>query len=306
MTNSSKVQSRRDYAGTMKSLTALLAIMATPAIAQEPATTEKPIVATNDPLQDCSAHKFETVVERIVDGEPRQSRIRLCGQKGQSDSDWIVTLEDAIAKLRANPGLPAETRGQAIAALEREIARLRNPFAGTATAAAPTLTPRAAPRPRDLRDEYATLPAIPPPAQAEPVAPPPANLSEAAPIVQPTSPVVARPVVSSVPTVAPGLEFVCYVPGDMAGPAPCLDFQRDTLITIRAKGEVPAGTQIHFERNGTDRANITIGPLKRGQSVRVPFPNAVCAGVGDGRLTIAVWSGSRPSRTEGPFPLRCT
>ena len=301
------VQPRPGYCRAMKFLPVLLAVLATPAIAQAPAAQAK------DPLEDCSAHKFETVVERVVDGAPRQSRIRLCGKRGQSDSDWIVTLEDAVSKLRANPDMPADTRNQAIAALEREITRLRNPGAGTAQTAAPTLTPRATPRPRDFRDDYANLPALPPPVTAEPVAPPPAAPSEAAPdvrstppAVQPSKPTIARPIVASAPAAAPSLEYACYVPGDLAAPAPCIDFQRDTLITVRAKSDVPAGTELHFARNGTDRATVAIGPLKRGRAVRVPLPNAVCAGVGDGRLTIAVWSGSRPARTEGPFPLRCT
>ncbi|MEO7603183.1 MAG: hypothetical protein ABIS39_08010 [Sphingomicrobium sp.] len=327
MTGSSAVQCRRGYANTMKLLPVILAVLATPAFpmaqapAPAPAPAARPSAEAKDPLEDCSAHKFETVVERVVDGEPRQSRVRLCGQQGQSDSDWIVTLEDAIAKLRANPDMAAETRNQVIAALEREIARLRNPAAGNAAASAPTLTPRAAPRPRDFRDDYASLPQIPPPAPAEPIAPPLATLSEPAPDVrstppasgpsdqastQPTKPVVARPMIATAPVAAPSLEFACYVPGDIAAPAPCIDFQRDTLITVRAKSDVPVGTQLHFERNGTDRASIAIGPLKSGRAVRVPLPNAVCAGVGDGRLSIAVWNGSRPTRTEGPFALRCT
>jgi hypothetical protein len=289
------VQGRLGYFGTMKLLPSLLIALAAPAVGQETAPAES--------LQDCSAHKFETVVERIVDGEPQQSRVKLCGKTGQSDADWIGTLEDAIAKLRANDEMPAETRSKIIAALHAEIARLMNPSAASATTGAPPLTPRAAPRPRDFRDDYTKLPALPPPVTSVPVAPPPVVTGQA-----PTAgatPVAAAPASVTPAATAPSLDFICYVPGDMAGPAPCLDFQRDTLITIRAKSDVPAGTQLHFARNGDDRAKIEIGPLKRGRSVRVPFPIAVCAGVGDGRLTIAVWNGARPARTEGPFPLRC-
>ena len=292
------VQHPSGYARAMKVLPLLLAALAAPAMGQES--------AAKDPLQDCSAHKFETVVERIVDGEPQQSRVKLCGQSGQSDSDWIGTLEDAIAKLRANAEMPAETRNKIVAALHAEIARLMNPPTASTTAGPPSLTPRAAPRPRDFRDDYTKLPALPPPVTSAPIAPPPATQSGAPLDAQPAMPVAVRPVIAATPAVAPSLEFICYVPGDMAGPAPCLDVQRDTLITVRAKSDVPAGTQLHFERNGTDRANIAIGPLKRGRSVRVPLPNAVCAGVGDGRLTIAVWNGARPARTEGPWALRCT
>ena len=106
--------------------------------------------------------------------------------------------------------------------------------------------------------------------------------------------------------IAPSLAFDCYVAGDMAGPAPCIEFQRDTLITVRAKSDVPAGIELHFERNGSDRAKVAIGPLKTGRTKRLPLPSAVCQGVGDGRLAIGIWNGSRPARTEGPFPLRCS
>jgi len=63
---------------------------------------------------------------------------------------------------------------------------------------------------------------------------------------------------------------------------------------------------LHFERNGRDRATVAIGPMKSGGMKRLPLPSAVCQGVGDGRLAIAVWNGPRPARTEGPFPLRCS
>ena len=283
-----------------------LLIATPPAIAQQAPAEAKPA----SPLEDCSAHKFETIVERVVDGETRKSRVRLCGQKGQTDAEWIGTLEEAIAKLRANAEMPAETRNQAIAALEREIARLRDPATATAAApAAPTLAPRAAPKPRDLRDDYASLPSMPPPVVSRPGPPPPASSATTAlatPSVSNATPLVARPVTAAPAVLPPSLEFVCYVPGDMAGPAPCIDFQRDTVVTVRAKSEVVAGTELHFERNGVDRASVAIGPLKSGRSKRIPLPSGVCQGVGDGRLTIATWTGSRPARTEGPFPLRCT
>lgn len=302
MTGSSRVHRFRMKTPAMKlASTFALALFAAaaPAIALRAPADATPA----NPLEDCSAHKFETIVERVVDGEPRKSRVRLCGQKGQSEADWIGTLEDAIAKLRANEEMPAATRNQVIAAIEREIGRLRDPESATAAAAPPTLTPRAT-KPRDLRDDYASLPALPPPVTTAPAPPLPEN--SATPSASSATPVVARAVATAPLLVAPSLELVCYVPGDMAGPAPCIDFQRDTVLTVRAKTEVAVGTELHFERNGVDRASIAIGPLKSGRTKRIPLPSGVCQGVGDGRLTIATWMGSRPARTEGPFPLRCT
>lgn len=276
----------------------ILAGMALPAalVAQEP-----PPAQANEAVQDCNAHKFETVVERVVDGEPRKSRVKLCGKTGQSEAEWIATLEEAIAKLKENGEVPPDARTQIIGAITAEITRLRDP---AAVAKAPALTPRAAAPPRDIRDDYATLPSLPPAAPAKPVAPPPVTMSQA-PAATPSVAVPARALPASATVAAPILGFDCYVPGELSGPAQCIEFQRETLITVRARSDVPAGVELHFERNGIDRATVALGPLKSGRSKRLPLPAAVCRGVGDGRLTIAVWAGSRPARTEGPFPLRC-
>lgn len=266
-----------------------------------PVAAQEASVTVPEALEDCSAHKFETVVERMVDGEPRKSRVTLCGKKGQSEADWIATLEDAIAKLNVNVEVPVAARNQIIGSITAEIARLRDPVA---VARAPALTPRAPPRPRDLRDDYASLPSMPPPAPAYPVAPAPVTMSQG-PAATSTATVPARALPVTTSLIAPDLGFDCYVPGELSGPAPCIEFQRETLITVRAKSDVPAGVELHFERNGSDRATVALGPLKSGRSKRLPLPAAVCRGVGDGRLTIAVWAGSRPARTEGPFTLRC-
>lgn len=283
----------------MRGLFTILAALALPAaaLAQEPAPA-----AGDKAVQDCSAHKFETFVERTVDGEPRKSRVLLCGKTGQTDAEWVATLEDAIVKVRENIEMSADARGQIIAAVGAEITRLRNPTATASASAAPVLTPRAAPRQRDLRDDYASLPSIPPPTKPQAVAPPPVTASE----VPVGTAVRARPVEVAASLIAPSLAFDCYVVGDMAGPTPCIEFQRDTLITVRAKSDVPAGIELHFERNGTDRAKVAIGPMKSGRTKRLPLPSAICQGFGDGRLAIAVWNGSRPALTEGPFPLRCS
>ena len=278
-------------------------ILAALSLAGPAAGQEAPNPSSSDSLQDCSAHRFETFVERLVDGEPRKSRVRLCGKQGQSETEWIGTLEDAIAKLRADQEISAEARTQIIAAITGEIARLRDPSSASA-AAAPVLTPRAAPRPRDIRDDYASLPPMPPPTAAKPIVAPTAT-SKNLPAGASGQPVVARSVAVETPLIASSLDFDCYVAGDLTGPAPCIEFQRDTLITVRARSEVPAGIELHFARNGSDRAQVAIGPMKAGRTKRIPLPAAVCRGVGDGRLTIAVSNGSRQSGTEGPFPLRC-
>ncbi|MGH6783222.1 MAG: hypothetical protein ACREBP_01205, partial [Sphingomicrobium sp.] len=84
-------------------------------------------------LQDCSAHSFETVVSAVVDGKLKRSRMKLCGTKGQSDSDWIRTLRDSAAKIAANQEMAAPMREAMVKALNTEIA-LRTATAGSTAA----------------------------------------------------------------------------------------------------------------------------------------------------------------------------
>jgi len=70
-------------------------VAATPRKASPKATPK--LAATEDKLiQSCDAHKFETVVDLLVDGQPKKSKVKLCGVEGQSNADWIGTLKDAI------------------------------------------------------------------------------------------------------------------------------------------------------------------------------------------------------------------
>ncbi len=71
-------------------------------------------------------------VHDVVDGQPQQSKVKLCGKEGQSDADWIGTLKDAVAKLGANKEMPAAVRDQIVTALKTEISRLE--FQGAKTA----------------------------------------------------------------------------------------------------------------------------------------------------------------------------
>src|SRR5215469_15674255 len=51
-------------------------------ISVAPKTTRS---TTTQIIQNCDAHKFETLVTTVVDGQPQQKRIKLCGVEGQSD-----------------------------------------------------------------------------------------------------------------------------------------------------------------------------------------------------------------------------
>src|SRR5690348_20165 len=71
---------------------------------------DAPNAAVKQLLDNCDAHKFETTVDAVVDGEPHRSKVKLCGKDGQSDADWIGTLKDAIAKLEANKDMDPGVR----------------------------------------------------------------------------------------------------------------------------------------------------------------------------------------------------
>src|SRR5437588_3911112 len=67
-------------------------------------------------LENCDAHKFETVIEVTAAGQTKHSRVKLCGTEGQSDADWVRTLEDAVAKTSANLQMPPAVRDQIVTA----------------------------------------------------------------------------------------------------------------------------------------------------------------------------------------------
>ena len=266
-----------------------------------PATEEKLI-------QSCDAHKFETVIDVIVDGQPKKSKVKLCGVEGQSNADWIGTLKDAIGKLEANKEMPAAQRDQIVSAIRAEIGRLS--IVGTPV---PAPKREATEQPASpLSRDYAALPPMPPPLAAAPsIAPPPATPVEIATSQQPTqsapAPVaVPPPPPPPAPVVAlPKMGFACYTPGDIGGEGPCAEFEHETLLTLQSKGNVPMGTALHFIRNGEDRAEVDLAPLSHGGSMRVVLPRDVCSGFGAGRLELQVVVNGSPARSEGPFPLRC-
>src|SRR3954447_19771809 len=132
-------------------------------------------------LQDCDAHKFETIVMATVDGKPHQSKVKLCGTRGQTDAAWINTLRDAIAKVKANGNMSQEMRDQIATAIDLELARLGHADSMALIAKpAPTITKdptppslaSLAPRPspvapsstlRPLSQDYGSLPPLPEP-----------------------------------------------------------------------------------------------------------------------------------------------
>lgn len=276
-------------------------------------------------MQSCDAHKFETVVHATVDGQPHDSKVKLCGVEGQSDADWLRTLKDAIEKLQANKNMEPAVRDQIVTAIKGEMARIS--IIGARAVPAVTLdSARSSEAP--LSRDYSSLPPLPPPPQTAVAAsvqeqsaelPRPRKMPAAqaplerdfaqlpplpAPPVVPTS--VAR--TSQMPAGAPRLTFGCESPGDLTSDAPCADFERDTMLTIHARDDVPTGTLLQFVRNDRSQAELSLEGLRRGGALRTSLPAQVCRGFTSGKLELRIVrgeSGSEVLSTDGPYSLRC-
>lgn len=269
--------------------------------AKKPAPTEAEQLVRN-----CNAHKFETVVQEMVDGQPHQSKVTLCGKEGQSDADWVVTLKDAISKVNANVQMAPAMRDQIVGALTAEIARLEKPLsllpqrqartsALDALSPLPGLSPvkpavtSALPAPRQTAptapaDEYAALPPLP---TAPP--PPPRLLTGEA------GSVAALP--------RPRMSFICYDSGQAEGP--CTGFSRETVLTVRAGEDLPPGTSLRFVRDGEPQADVALAQLKKGRSMQLAVPADVCRHVVGGRLELRIVRAGQEVGSEGPFNLNC-
>ena len=272
-------------------------------------------------LENCDAHKFETIIEVKVDGQaqPKHSRLKLCGTEGQSDADWVRTLKDAVAKTEANLQMPETVRAQIVIALKTEIGRLT----GGALASLPPPRP---PRKTSALDGLSALPPLPEPKRTEMAAAlPPARMiaprssaqDYAALPPMPTGPAPATHVlIGSVGATLlslpkPRMEFICYTPGE-TGDVPCSGFTRDTLLTIRAGEDVPRGTSLRFVRDGDARADVELAQLRKGKTQRIALPPQVCSHVVGGSLKIRVVRSvpaAGPTGQEvgedGPYDLRC-
>jgi hypothetical protein len=267
-------------------------------------------------LQNCDAHKFETMINVTVGGQAKQSRVKLCGTEGQSDADWVRTLKDAVAKTASNLQMPPPVREQIVTALNAEIARLR----GSEAAALPP--PRASGKTSAL-DDLSALPPLPEPKQAEATpslppprmtAPPPSSQDYAELPPLPTAPTAPSHILTglSLPQLPkPRMSFSCFAAGDI-GNGPCTGFARDTMMTVRADEDLPAGTSIRFVRNGDARGDVDLAQLRKGKTQRFPLPPEVCSHVSGATLEIrivrsvpAAGPSGQVVGKDGPYDLRC-
>jgi hypothetical protein len=310
---------------TRSAILSMALVLGVPAAAQDkapPAPASQAGSGTPSPklqnlLQNCDAHKFETTVESTVNGQPHRSKVKMCGNEGQSDADWIKSLQDAIAKLKANKDIAADTRNQIITAIQAEIARLQGK-GSLDTQTSELLPPPRADVAKPLSDDYALLPPLPkvssppPPHVLEPgatttsetasdvslqpapsqgIAPPPAS-SASPPPAKPLSIANAR------------LNFSCISPEFAAG-GPCVTLSRDTILKVKAPQAVTVPVSLRFVRQGEARAEIALGMLRKGQSVRLEVPQAVCSGVVTSEVQVEVVGSGQVLDRQGPYLLHC-
>lgn len=283
------------------------------------------VQATPPDAQDCAAHQFETVVSAEVDGKERRTKLRLCGKTGQSDAEFLETLQDSVAKIAASD-VPGPLRSAMVKAVTDEIVKLQSalavktaqaapltsvvpapsaipgpklpPLAGTtvapSTAAPPggnfTLKPRGPIAKPETRAEYSNAPALPAPVAAKPVT---LEAARAAPRI-----------------VAPDLSFTCF-DGGGTGEMPCVDYERNTVLIARARSNVAAGSRLVFRLSGDTKAEVPLGAIAKGRSAKVALPGDVCRGTNGGQLSVEVLvtptGGGAPRMAEeiGPYTLRC-
>lgn len=259
-------------------------------------------------MQNCDAHKFETVVNTIVDGQPHQSKVKLCGKEGQSEAEWIATLKDAVTKLDANQQMAADERNQIIAALSSEIARQE-------IEGATTLTTLRASKTTTL-DGLSPLPPLPQPSQSPAASLVPRQTIPAAPARDyaalpplPTAPVAPTRVLvgsmsASMPLLPkPRMSLTCFNRGDVEGP--CTGFSRDTLVIVHAGEDLPADTSLRFVRDGDPQADVPLPRVKKGGSMRFAVPGDVCRHVIGGKLELRIVRAGQEVGTDGPYDLEC-
>lgn len=243
--------------------------------------------------QNCAAHSFETTIQLTgADGALKQSKVHLCGTAGQSDADWIKTLQDAVTKTATNPAIPQAAKEQIIAAVNAEITRLNTPAAlrlpsGPDISKLPKDTASNAPAVPLSRD-YDALPPLPTASNV-----PPPHLLGPGGILGPTLLLTVR----------------CASAGDEDRSSECDTIDRDTVIVLRADQAFPSGLDVRFVRDGNSRAESTLPAMKAGQVAMLRLPPAVCGGVVRSKIEIQAMGGNAPSGAIagriGEYDLRC-
>lgn len=262
----------------------------------------------------CAGRKFETSIAREVNGKKRLSRIHLCGNPGQTNAQWVRTLEDAIAKIEASSGFSADSKTQAIEAIKDEIAKAGGK---TGTIASGIASGNVAavlgdPATPTAPVEYTKLPPLPSPSTAVVANPSaPVEYTRLPPLPEAKAAASRTMAAAQLMLARPQLTIRCFNPAEFAAPADCQSLERETVLTVKADESVPAWTSLRFLRRGDMRAEVELAQLGRGKSEKFGLPREVCAGVVESKVEIQIVRRASAQSTGqvvdslGPYMLRC-
>lgn len=241
-----------------------------PSVLGEPKTDEKAAeVARN--IAQCAGQSF--VFAWGAGANP--TKVTLCSEKGATHEQIVRMLEDAAVKLERATALPDDRRIALVHQVRGKIAELEK---ANATKSAD------APQPVVASPLASTVPPLPGPKAGAPTSTPASS-----PLLLPR----------------PRLTFECYTPGEIGIGGPCVGMNRDTRLTVKAGEPIQPATSLRFTRNGESRAEVQIGPMRKGQSKRLVVPREVCRGVVTAEIEIKVARGSYVVDTRGPYLMRC-
>ena len=104
---------------------------AEPAPAVEPAPAAAAIAKSDAEkfIAECGSRRFETSANSNNNGKLRKAKILLCAKSGDSDEQWIATLEKAASSVVASKELSIEAKAKISGALQTEIELLRGKLA---------------------------------------------------------------------------------------------------------------------------------------------------------------------------------
>lgn len=279
------------------------------AIAQKPALDVSNAVrqgevskgAAESFIANCGLRRFDSEVLSSNGGKLRKARILLCAKPGESDEQWIATLDKAASQIDASPQLSAEAKAKVLGEIRAAIGQIRNPKSAQASPGAIIEPPagQAAnlPVPRVIEPMGGLEPLV---ATVRPLPPPPSQQIVAA-VAPPPRPSVAKP----------PMTIMCSSAGDAGGGGDCDELTAATLITVRADANLTSRVLLRFVRDGDPRATIAIPPMRRGKLFQARLPGRVCGGVVRGRVVIETVvtdprSGSEQvADSQGPMRLRC-
>jgi hypothetical protein len=241
---------------------------------------------------DCGAHRFEATIHLTgSDGNVHDQLVRMCGMKGESDAEWIVTLKDAVRKTASSSQMPETAKEQIIAAVNAEISRLSLPGLGLPPGTDITKLPKSAPAraaQAPLSQDYSALPPLP----TGTTVPPPNLLSPNGAMAQEAH-----------------LTLRCALVGDEDRADSCDTLSKDTVLVLRADEAYPRGLAVHFVRHGNERGRVDLPSMSAGETRTFRLPAAACAGVVRSTLEIDAGSASGPVDASpakvGEYDLRC-